>query len=66
MVSTPKAAWRDSSCSTRLIISLKSAFRDSLRIRSMMPTAVPSKSVCMPSVFFCMPFGLEQLVEQVP
>jgi hypothetical protein len=38
-----------------LIISVKNALRDSERIRSMMPTAVPSKRVCMPSVFFWRP-----------
>ena len=52
---TPKAAWRDSSCSTRASTSVNSGFRHSWRIMSMMPTAMPSKSVCMPRIFFCIP-----------
>ena len=57
MVRTPKAAWRASSCSTRRIMSVNRSLRDSVRSRSMMPTAVPSNRVCMPSVFFCMPLA---------
>ena len=53
IVSTPKAAWRDSSCSMRWIVSVSSGFRHSRRIMSMIPTAMPSKRVCMPSVFCC-------------
>ncbi len=51
IVRTPNAAWRASSCSTRRITSSSRAFFELARSWSMMPTAMPSKSVCMPRHF---------------